>query len=168
MRQSIILFLSTSLLLTCIQAQASNKSSASEKEAIATKNASLTTDDALNKEVSKIYEQFINQKNELLKTDLNKKNIKEKVEASYKSLAQRLEDVKAIESKSKADLLTKEGNEMGYDLEVLEPLKDLATGLMTKEDCVKARHEHALNFPVIEDEQGKSIQNIMNKVCSTQ
>ena len=119
-----------------------------------------------NKEINKIYADFTKQKNDLLKSDLDKKNIKTKFEETYKNLEKNLADVKAIESTSKGVLLSSEGNEMAYDLEVLEPLKNLATGILTKEECVKAQHEHDLNFPIIEDEQAQSIKNILNKVCS--
>ncbi len=119
-----------------------------------------------NKEINKIYADFTKQKNELLKSDLDKKNIKSKFEETYKNLEKSLAEVKAIESTSKTVMLSSEGNEMAYDLEVLEPLKNLATGILTKEECVKAQHEHDLNFPIIEDEQAQSIKNILNKVCS--
>lgn len=117
------------------------------------------------KEVTKIYADFEAKKNALLKSDLNKKNIKEKFTDTYKALEKSLEEVKAIESKTKDDLLTPEGNQMAYDLEALAPVKDLALGLMSKEDCTKARHEHSLNFPVVEDEVSKSIESILRKVC---
>ncbi len=117
------------------------------------------------KEIVHIYENFSKQKTELLKADLNKKNIKETVANYYKQLNASYEEVKKLENDSKKDLLTNEGNQMAYDIEVLEPLKILASGLMTKEDCVKAKHEHSLNFPVIADDDSKAIDNILNKVC---
>ncbi len=117
--------------------------------------------------ISQIYESFSQKKTELFKSDLNKKNIKQKVSEYLKSLNSEYEEVKAIENKSnELGLLSTEGNQMAYDIEVLAPLKDLASGLMTKEECAKAKHEHELNFPVIEDEQSKSIGNIINKICS--
>lgn len=116
-------------------------------------------------EIANIYLNFETKKLEFLKNDFNKKTAKEKVISAYKALEKALEEVKAIESKSKDDLLTAEGNQMAYDLEILAPVKDLAMSLMTKEDCAKARHEHALNFPVIQDEDSTSIAKAIDKIC---
>ncbi len=116
--------------------------------------------------IARLFEQFEKEKSDLFKSDLTKANIKSKFEATSKNLEKFLDEVKAIEAKSDSDLLTNEGNEMAYDIEVLEPLKTLAAGLLTKEECVKAKFEHELNFPVIEDEQAASIQNLINTICT--
>lgn len=117
------------------------------------------------KEITKIYSDFEAKKTAFLKGDFTKKEAKEKVAKAYQDLEKALADVKAIESKSKETLLTAEGNQMAYDLETLSPIKDLAAGLISKEDCNKARHEHALNFPVIEDDESKAIESLINKLC---
>lgn len=118
------------------------------------------------KEVAGIYLNFETKKLELLKADFDKKTAKDKVVPAYQALEKALADVKNIESKSKDDLLTAEGNQMAYDLEILAPIKDLAAGLMSKEDCDKARHEHALNFPVVEDEDSTAIAKAIDKLCN--
>lgn len=116
-------------------------------------------------EVTKIYADFEEQKAELLKSDLSKKTNKEKAVASYKALEKALDEVKAIEAKTPKNTLTVEGNQMAYDLEILSPIKDLAAGLTSPEDCTKARHEHSLNFPVVEDDDSKAIEAVINKAC---
>lgn len=118
------------------------------------------------KEIVKIYDDFESKKDELLKSKLDKKTAKDKIVPAYQALEKALDEVKAIESKAKNDLLTTEGNQMAYDLEILSPIKDLAAGLISKEECEKARHEHALNFPVTEDEDSKAILSTINKICS--
>lgn len=117
------------------------------------------------KEIIQIYSNFETQKAEFLKIDFTKKNAKDKAVPAYEALAKALDEVKSIESKSKEDLLTEEGNQMAYDLEILEPIKELASGLMSKEDCDKARHEHALNFPVVEDDDSAAIKKSIDKIC---
>lgn len=116
-------------------------------------------------EITAIYLKFEAQKLELLKTDFSKKEAKAKVVSAYEALEKALSEVKDIESKAKNDLLTEEGNQMAYDLEILEPIKNLASGLMSKEDCNKARHEHTLNFPVVEDEDAIAIGKAIDKIC---
>lgn len=118
------------------------------------------------KEITQLYNRFADQKELLLKSDIGKKNAKQKVTAAYEALEKAMDEVKALESKSKDESLTSEGNQMAYDLEILSPLKDLVSGAINKEDCTKARHEHELNFPVVEDEDGKAILNLINKICS--
>jgi hypothetical protein len=119
------------------------------------------------KEITKIYEDFNKQKNEFLKADLNKKNIKDLADSYFKKLQSLYDQIKDLEAKDKKDVLTPEGNEVAYDLETLQPIKLIAKGLITKEDCFKARHEHELNFPVAEDETSKAIENIFNKICNS-
>lgn len=121
---------------------------------------------ASQKEITQVYENFSQQKKELLKADLNKKNIKETVEKYSKNLSISYEEVKKLEAKSKNVLLTPEGNQMAYEIEILEPIRDLASSKMTKEDCKKAKHEHELNFPVVKDDESAAIENLINKVCN--
>lgn len=118
------------------------------------------------KEIMQVYENFSQQKKELLKADLNKKNIKETVAKYTKNLSISYEEVKKLEAKSKSVLLTPEGNQMAYEIEILEPIRDLASSKMTKEDCMKAKHEHELNFPVVKDDESAAIENLINKVCN--
>jgi len=118
------------------------------------------------KEIADIYLNFETKKLELLKAEFTRKDAKEKIVPVYEALEKALNDVKDIESKSKDDELTPEGNEMAYDLEILAPLKDLASGLMSKEDCDKARHIHSLNFPVVEDEDSVAIAKAIEKLCN--
>jgi hypothetical protein len=118
-------------------------------------------------EITKIYEDFQKQKEELFKADINKKNIREQFDRTYKSLSTSYEQMKALETKNKlAFEFSKEGNQMAFDIETLEPIKELANGSMTEEDCSKARHEHELNFPIVKDEQSKSIAKLIKKVCT--
>ena len=118
------------------------------------------------KEIADIYSNFETKKLELLKADFTKKDAKEKIIPAYEALERALNEVKDLEAKSKEDQLTPEGNEMAYDLEILAPIKDLASGLMSKEDCDKARHEHTLNFPVVEDEDSTAIAKAIDKLCN--
>jgi hypothetical protein len=116
-------------------------------------------------DLNRLFEEFQKQKVALLKAELNKKNAKTQVIAAFKNMDSSLEAVTALESKDKEVLLSPEGNEMAYDLETLRPLFDLASGLMSAEDCKQARHEHQLNYPVVQDEQAEAITQLINKIC---
>jgi len=117
------------------------------------------------KEITQIYSNFETLKADFLKTDFTKKNARDKTVPAFEALSKALDEVKAIESKSKDDLMTEEGNQMAYDIEILEPIKELASGLMSKEDCEKAYHAHALNFPVVEDDDSAAITKAIDKIC---
>ncbi len=118
------------------------------------------------KQIADIYLSFETKKLEFLKVDYSKKDAKDRIIPAYESLEKAMNEVKDIEAKAKDDQLTPEGNEMAYVLEILAPLKDLASSLMSKEDCEKARHEHALNFPVVEDEDSTAISKAIDKLCN--
>lgn len=118
------------------------------------------------KEIADIYLTFETKKLEFLNADISKKDAKEKIVPAYEALERSLNLVKDLENKSSDGALTAEGNEMAYDLEILAPIKDLASGLMSKEDCDKARHVHALNFPVVEDEDSAAISKMIEKICN--
>lgn len=118
------------------------------------------------KEIADIYLNFETKKLEILKANFSKKDAKDKIIPAYQALEKALNEVKDLEAKVKDNPLTPEGNEMAYDLEILAPIRDLALGLISKEDCDKARHEHALNFPVVEDEDSAAIARAIDKLCN--
>jgi hypothetical protein len=128
------------------------------------------------KAVNDLFHDFTQKKLAFLKSDLNKKNLKTELDKLWPELDSSFEKVKDIEAKIDADndakgtdedILTPEGNEMGYVIEILEPLRTLSNGLMNAEACEQAYHEHEMNFPVITSPDGDAIKAIIQKICPT-
>lgn len=63
------------------------------------------------------------------------------------------------------DELTSKGNQMAYDIELLEPLKSLANSKMTKDDCQQSLHNNELNYNEDDKQDNETIKKIILTVC---
>ena len=71
---------------------------------------------------------------------------------------------KTIEAEKADVVLSMEGNQMAYDLEMLAPLQDLAKTNLSVEACKEASHDDKTNQT--KDGDAKEVTALIKKICS--
>ena len=117
---------------------------------------------ASTQEMDQIYSAFQKTKSEFLnEKNLSKKEFKKRFDTFDSELSSKYKAFKLIE---KEDLSTK-GNQMAFDLEQLEPLRNLATSQISKEDCAQALHTNNLNANNEDKKEIEQISLILKSIC---
>ncbi len=98
---------------------------------------------------------FLGQKN------ISKKEFKKSFDSVDSELNSKYKAYKLLEK----DELSPKGNQMAFDLEQLEPLRNLATSQITKDDCSQALHTNDLNASVEDKKEISQISQILKSVC---
>ena len=83
----------------------------------------------------------------------------------FKAIDQQLQKKYAAYKALEKEELTSKGNQMSYDLELLEPLRTLADSNLTKDDCQQSLHNNDLNFNNDDQQDNLTIKNIIKTVC---
>ena len=117
---------------------------------------------ASTQEMDQIYSAFQKTRSEFFnEKNLSKKEFKKRFDAFDSELSSKYKAFKLLE---KEDLSAK-GNQMAFDLEQLEPLRDLATSQISKEDCSQALHTNSLNAGTEDKKEIEQISLILKSVC---
>ena len=112
-------------------------------------------------EVTSIFEDFQKSKSQFLSAPITKKDFVKRFKDLDTSLTSKYAQLKTIEKNE----LTVEGNQLALDLELLEPLRNLATAKITKDSCRQAKHLNAMNTTLEEKPQIDSIEKIITTLC---
>lgn len=118
---------------------------------------------AAEQKISQIFDEYSKKKEEFFKADLNKKNAKEKLAEHIKFTDSKYELIKKIENAGKETLLSEEGNQIAYDLELLAPVTILVNSKITATDCQATRHNNLLNST--DKKETDKIGQIIEKIC---
>ncbi len=116
------------------------------------------------KDISEEYKNFRKIEDTFFAADINKKNFKAKMTALMSELTASYEKVKKFEASSSEVMLSMEGNQMAYDLEMLSPLQDLAKSSINKETCREAQHNNKLNKA--EEGDATEVTALIKKICN--
>ncbi len=116
---------------------------------------------AVESETSSIYEDFQKTKTSFLTSKLTKKDFSVKFKKLDLELNSKYLKLKSLEKKE----LTVEGNQLALDLELLEPLRNMAASQVNKTNCLKAKDLNQLNFTEEEKTQIKSIEKVLISIC---
>ncbi|MBC7419738.1 MAG: hypothetical protein H7328_03325 [Bdellovibrio sp.] len=95
--------------------------------------------------------------------DVNKKNLKPKLNDFVKKLNAGYEKVKRIEAQSSEVMLSQEGNQMAYDLEMLSPLESLAKSSLDTDACRHATHNNKVNQS--DEGDATEVTALIKKIC---
>jgi hypothetical protein len=117
--------------------------------------------------LAELYSDFKKVKIEMLEAQYTKKNFKSQFSKSYTLLKQKYEELQKTENLIKKDLLSPEGNQMAFDLEVLAPLKSLADSSLDKKTCESASDENERNSAPDVVDSVNQVQKIIDQVCKT-
>ena len=123
--------------------------------------------DSQTAKLAELYSDFKKVKTEILETQYTKKNFISQFAKSYSVLKQKYEELQKTESMIKKDLLSPEGNQMAFDLEVLAPLKSLADSTLDKKTCESVSDENERNSAPDVVESVNQVQKIIDQVCKT-
>lgn len=117
---------------------------------------------ASTQEMDQIYSVFQTTRSEFLnQTFVSKKEFKKRFDTLDTELSSKYKAFKLLE---KEEISTK-GNQMAFDLEQLEPLRNLATSKITEEDCSQAVHTNNLNANEEDKKEIDQISQILKSVC---
>ena len=105
-------------------------------------------------EFQKIKSQFLSAK--ITRNDFPKKF--RKIDAELKAKYSELKSLEKIE-------LTVEGNQLALDLELLQPLRDLAKSKINKENCQESLSSNQRNLTAEEKRQTDAIEKLIKSVC---
>lgn len=111
--------------------------------------------------VRETYEDFQKVKSNFFSTKLAKKDFSKTFKKLDSDLNAKFQELKSVE---KAEL-TEEGNQLALDLELLQPLRDLASKKINKDECLKALSLNQLNSTEEEKTQIEAIEKIIKSVC---
>lgn len=123
--------------------------------------------DSQTAKLAELYSEFKKVKTEMLETQYTKKNFKSQFSKSYAVLKQKYEELQKTENLIKKDLLSPEGNQMAFDLEVLAPLQSLADSNLDKKTCESVSDENERNSAPDVVESVNQVQKIIDQVCKT-
>ncbi|OFZ29285.1 MAG: hypothetical protein A2622_07660 [Bdellovibrionales bacterium RIFCSPHIGHO2_01_FULL_40_29] len=107
------------------------------------------------------YEEFQRSKDQFLAMKLTQKDFSKKFKELDSQLTALYEKLKASESEE----LSVEGNQMALDLELLEPLRQLANSKFDKAACREARHSNQMNVTPEDKEQNDVIEKVIQSIC---
>ena len=108
-----------------------------------------------------LYNEFQKSREQFLATPVSKKDFATRFQELDSTLNQKYNSFKVLQK----DNLDPKGNQMAFDLELMEPLRNLASSKMTKQDCLEAKHINDLNATEDEKSETDSIFNVLKNVC---
>ena len=112
-------------------------------------------------EINSIFEDFQKSKSQFLSAPISKKDFAKRFKDLDSSLNSKYGEFKTVEK----DELSIEGNQLALDLELLEPLRNLAAAKIDKESCRQAKHLNAMNTTLEEKPQIDTIEKIIATIC---
>ena len=113
-------------------------------------------------QLRKVYDDLQSSKNAFFSLEIAKKDFPQKFKNLDAELKAKYSKIQTLEG----DGLSVEGNQTALDLELLEPLRMLATNQITKKSCSEAKHQNALNTSPDEIAQIKIIETLVTKLCN--
>ena len=113
-------------------------------------------------QLRKVYDDLQTSKKAFFSSEILKKDFAQKFKNLDTELKVKYSKIKMLEG----DGLSVEGNQTALDLELLEPLRMLATNQITKKSCSEAKHQNALNASPDEIAQIKTIETLITKLCN--
>ncbi len=114
-----------------------------------------------NPQLRKVYTDLQANKTTFYNSNIQKSDFTEKFKNLDKELNAKYAQLKVLEG----DQMTIESNQTAVDIELLEPLRILASNSINKKYCAEAKHENELNAAPDEKEQIQIIENIITKLC---
>lgn len=112
-------------------------------------------------QTSKIYNEFQISKTSFLNSQFTAKDFAKKFKTADAELNAKYVQLKAVEG----DDLSIEGNQIALDLELLSPLRKLATSKINKETCNEAIHLNEMNSTPVEKMQLETIEKLIKMLC---
>ncbi len=112
--------------------------------------------------VSEIYDDFQKVKSNFLSSKPLRKDFSKKFKKLDADLNDKFLQLKSIEKVE----LTEEGNQLALDLELLQPIRDLASRKINKDTCSQALNLNQLNLTEEEKTQIQAIEKIIKSLCS--
>ena len=85
--------------------------------------------------------------------------------SQFKAIDQQLQKKYQAYKALEKEELTSKGNQMAYDLELLEPLRTLSLSGLTKDDCQQSLHNNELNYNIEDKQENENIVKIIKAVC---
>ena len=116
---------------------------------------------ATGSDANSIYEDFQKSKTSFLSSKMTKKDFSKKFKNLDLDLNSKYLELKSLEKQE----LTVEGNQIALDLELLEPLRQLAHTQINKKNCLEAKNLNQLNFTEAEKTQINSIETVLKSIC---
>lgn len=117
-----------------------------------------------NKDIQNEYKKFSKAQNSFFSGSVSKETFKTKLSELITKLDASYDRVKKIEAEHADMELSREGNQMAYDLEMLSPLQGLAKTALDAEACAEAVHDDKINQS--KDEDAKEVTALIRKICS--
>lgn len=114
-----------------------------------------------NTSLTPYYEDFQKTKAQFFNSKLTKKDFSKK----FKELDVNLNATYGKLKIAEKEKLSTEGNQLALDLELLSPLRNLASTKMNKENCLQAKHLNSVNATTEEKEQHQLIEKVISIVC---
>lgn len=97
----------------------------------------------------------------LVQGSVTKKDFPSRFKTLDTELNSKYKEFKTLEKQD----LTSKGNQMAYDLEMMEPLRNLAHSKLSKQDCSEAMHINDLNFNEDDKFEIEKMDLILKAVC---
>ncbi len=115
-------------------------------------------------DLSNEYTNFRQLQTTFFSTPVNKQNFAAKVTKLLSMLNNSYDKVKVLETGGAEIVLSIEGNQMAYDLEILEPLRDLAKAGINADSCKEVNHDNQMNKT--KDADVQEVTTLLKKLCS--
>lgn len=111
--------------------------------------------------IDSMYTDFQSTQAKLFAAPVTKKDFSKRFKDVDAELKAKYEKIVASEK----DELTIEGNQIAFELELLEPLRKLANSKFDKETCKQARHTNLMNTTLEDKAKNDLIEKTINSVC---
>lgn len=115
-------------------------------------------------EIENIYSEYEKVKNTFYSANINRNNASQALETYKTKTSSYLEKIELLEDKDKTTKLSPEGNQLAYDLEIIEPLSILINGKFDKASCDKAYQLNESNTD-LKNIIFKKIKSIIQNLC---
>ncbi len=109
-----------------------------------------------------VYEDFQKTKDLFLSSTKTKKDFAKKFKKLDADLNAKFLKLKSLEKKQ----LSVEGNQLALDLELLQPLRNLATSAINKINCRNAETLNQMNLTDEEKDQINLIEKVLKSICN--
>lgn len=111
--------------------------------------------------MSTTYDDFQKIKSQFLSAKMTRNDFSKKFKKVDAELNAKYSKLKSFEKTE----LTVEGNQLALDLELLQPLRDLAKSKINKENCQEALSSNQRNLTAEEKNQTDAIEKLIKSVC---
>lgn len=114
---------------------------------------------------ARIFKKYVQQRNKFFATSITKQNLDPLVQEYLKNAEAAYAEIGKLEQEqAEEELLSREGNQIVYEIELMKPLADFAKTAMSASNCKESVHDMNLNGQDSEPVQ-KAIASIFKKLC---